>query len=73
MDASTLTRTMSLTVGLVATAVPAHAQETGLAGMHEWVRIGGRTCLLDHYHDGSGSGLIRAGALRSELERLHRV
>jgi hypothetical protein len=62
-----LTRTMSLTVGLVATAVPAHAQETGLAGMHEWVRIGGRTCLLDHYHDGSGSGPTRAAAMRAAI------
>jgi hypothetical protein len=67
MDASTLTRTMSLIVALVATAVPAHTQETGLAGMHEWVRIGGRTCLLDYYPDGSGSGPTRATAMRAAI------
>jgi hypothetical protein len=45
----------------------ATAQDTGLAGMHSWVRIGGRTCLLDHYHDGSGSGPTRASAMRAAI------
>jgi hypothetical protein len=38
------------------------AEESGLAGMHEWVRAGGRTCMADHYHDGSGSGRTRGAA-----------
>ena len=49
------------------TADTAMAQDTGLAGMHAWVRIGGRTCLLDHYHDGSGSGPTRASAMRAAI------
>jgi len=43
------------------------AQDTGLAGMHTWVRVGGRTCLLDHYHDGSGSGPTRAAAMHAAI------
>jgi hypothetical protein len=40
----------------------AAAQEVGLAGLHTWVRAGGKTCMLDHFHDGSGSGATRAQA-----------
>jgi hypothetical protein len=43
------------------------AQDTGLAGMHTWVRVGGRTCLLDHFHDGSGAGSTRAAAQRAAM------
>ena len=35
--------------------------------MHTWVRVGGRTCLLDHFHDGSGSGPTRAAAQRAAI------
>jgi hypothetical protein len=48
-------------------ASTAMAQDTGLAGMHTWVRVGGRTCLLDHYHDGSGSGPTRAAAMHAAI------
>jgi len=34
-------------------------QDTGLASLHDWVRIGGKTCMADHFHDGSGSGATR--------------
>jgi hypothetical protein len=44
------------------------AQETGLAGMHTWTRVGGRVCMLDHFHDGSGSGSTRAAAQRSAIQ-----
>jgi hypothetical protein len=52
--------TLALMLGVA--AGPAQAQDTGLAGMHSWVRAGGKTCLADHYHDGSGSGATRAQA-----------
>jgi hypothetical protein len=29
--------------------------------------VGGRTCLLDHFHDGSGSGPTRAAAMRAPI------
>jgi hypothetical protein len=61
-------RASALALGLMLPAGDAAvAQDTGLAGMHTWVRVGGRTCLLDHFHDGSGSGPTRAGAQRAAM------
>ena len=37
-------------------AWPVQAQETGLDSLHAQVRLGGRICMLDHYHNGSSSG-----------------
>ena len=46
-----------------ATVAPTSAaQEEGLAGMHSWRRVGGRTCFSDHSHDGSGTGSSRRQA-----------
>jgi hypothetical protein len=36
--------------------LPASAQGMGLAGIHEWVRVGGKICMKDHYHDGASAG-----------------
>jgi hypothetical protein len=46
----------------LAQSQPVQADETGVASIHTWVRSGGRTCLVDHFHDGSGSGRSRAAA-----------
>jgi hypothetical protein len=51
----------------LAQSAPARADETGVAGIHTWVRTGGKTCLVDHYHDGSGSGSTRGGAQASAI------
>lgn len=32
------------------------SQETGVAQIHSWVKVGRKTCMLDHFHDGSGTG-----------------
>ncbi|MGE5513116.1 MAG: hypothetical protein ACM31O_17940 [Bacteroidota bacterium] len=37
-------------------AAPAMAQETGLDALHAQVRVGGKICMLDHYHDGASNG-----------------
>lgn len=58
----------ALVAGVVLSPGSATAQETGLADMHAWVRVGGRTCMLDHYHDGSGSGPTRAAAQRAAIQ-----
>jgi hypothetical protein len=46
----------------------AQAQD-GLAGLHQWVKVGRKTCMADHFHDGNGSGATRsqaqAAAIRS--------
>jgi hypothetical protein len=34
----------------------------GLAGIHEWVKVGGKTCMADHFHDGQGTGPTKAQA-----------
>jgi hypothetical protein len=44
-----------------------HAQD-GLAGMHTWVKVGRKTCMLDHFHDGSGTGKSRAQAERAAIQ-----
>ncbi len=48
------------------------AQETGMAGMHEQRREGGKTCMSSHVHTGSGSGptkdAARQAAIRSWID-----
>jgi hypothetical protein len=46
---------------------PQQAQETGVAEIHSWVKIGRKTCMLDHYHDGSGNGRTRKQAERAAI------
>lgn len=48
--------------------VTAQAEDTGVAGIHAWVKVGGRTCLADHFHSGSGSGRTRAQAERQAIQ-----
>jgi hypothetical protein len=52
---------------LVLPGIAAQAEEAGLAGLHSWVRVGGRTCMADHYHDGNGTGRSRAAAQASAI------
>ncbi len=56
---------LALMLGMSAGAV--EAQETGLDGLHSKVRVGGRLCMADHFHDGSGSGSTRAAAERAAI------
>lgn len=41
--------------------------ETGIAAIHSWVKIGRKTCMLDHFHDGSGTGRTRRQAQRAAI------
>jgi len=34
----------------------------GLAGIHAWVKVAGKTCMVDHFHDGQGTGPSKAQA-----------
>lgn len=53
----------SLALAGVASMSSAAASETGVAqALHSLQKVGGRTCLVDHYHDGSGSGPTRGAA-----------
>ena len=52
----------ALTLALFAGEALAQSQETGLAEIHTWVKVGRKTCMLDHFHDGNGTGPTRAKA-----------
>ena len=55
-------------VVIFSAAIPAMAQDAGLAGMHTWRREGGRTCMADHWHYGSsGSQPTKAAAQRAAI------
>ena len=45
----------------------AWSQGTGMADIHTWVKVGRKTCMLDHYHDGSGNGPARTQAERAAI------
>lgn len=54
---------------LLVTALGASAEaQEGLATLHEWVKVGRKTCMSDHYHDGSGTGRTRAQAERAAIQ-----
>jgi hypothetical protein len=44
------------------TAPIVEAQETGLASIHQWRKVGRKTCLVDHDHSGSGNGASKKAA-----------
>lgn len=48
--------------GVLGPASAVVAQETGLAGMHEWRKIGRKTCMADHEHTGGGTGPSKKAA-----------
>ncbi len=52
---------------IAATTSPLLADESGLAGIHAWRQVGGRTCFVDHFHDGSGSGATQQAAMASAI------
>lgn len=46
----------------------AHAEETGLAAMHDWkAEKGGLTCMATHFHDGAGQGATRKEAEQAAI------
>lgn len=46
----------------------AQANETGVAqALHSLQKVGGRTCLVDHFHDGAGSGSSKAEAMKAAI------
>jgi hypothetical protein len=54
---------------LLGTMGAAHADdETGVAGIHTWSRVGRKTCLTDHFHNGNGNGATRLLAERQAIQ-----
>jgi hypothetical protein len=46
---------------------PRWPRETGIAKIHTWTKVDGKTCMLDHFHHGSGNGPTRAQAARTAI------
>jgi hypothetical protein len=63
---------LALAGALSLAATAASADDTGLAYSHTLRKEGGRTCMADHYHSGSGEGrskdAARASAVRSWID-----
>lgn len=61
---------IAATVGIVGTAAivsTAWAQETGIASIHQWRKVGKKTCMVDHFHDGTANGGNRKAAERAAI------
>jgi hypothetical protein len=52
---------------IAAVAAPASADQTGLAAMHDMARVGGKMCMTDHTHYGSGQGANKAAAQKDAI------
>jgi hypothetical protein len=53
---------------LVGAGAVGQAEETGVAEIHTWVKVGRKTCLADHFHSGSGSGSMRPQAEKQAIQ-----
>lgn len=53
--------------GLTMSPKLVQAQETGLASIHSWVKVGNKTCMASHTHDGTGSGKTKKDAERAAI------
>lgn len=62
MNSSRLVLGAVIATVVAALAGSAVADDTGFASMHDWRRERGRTCFLDHYHYGNGSGKTKKAA-----------
>ena len=56
------------TATLMAGFATAIADDNGVAEIHQWRKVGGRTCFSDHTHDGSGTGQTQKAALSQAIE-----
>ena len=63
-----LSKTLMALAVLVGGATLARADETGIAGIHDWHRVGDRICFVDHYHDGAGHGSSQKAALAEAIK-----
>lgn len=48
--------TLFALANVITWSVESKADETGIAMIHSWAKIGRKTCFSDHYHYGSGRG-----------------
>lgn len=59
----------SVTLAVFAAAsVPAFADDTGVATMHDLHKEGGLTCMVSHIHAGTGEGKTKPAAMAAALK-----
>ena len=68
MSTGTCTRLGLAAFVLAVAFAPARADQTGFASMHDQARVGGKMCMTDHYHYGSGSGASKAAAQKAAIQ-----
>jgi hypothetical protein len=56
-------RILVIATAAVIASTAAYADDTGFAYSHTLRKEGGRLCMADHYHSGSGSGRTKPAAL----------
>ena len=62
-------RGLALVMGILLGATgAAQAEETGIAEIHSWVKMGRKTCMADHYHSGTGNAETRGQAERQAIQ-----
>jgi hypothetical protein len=54
-------------VAILAGEASAQGAESGMASIHQWVKVGRKTCMLDHFHDGNGTGATKREAERAAV------
>jgi hypothetical protein len=58
-----------LASSIVGNAAPVFADDTGVAGaLHSYRRVGSKTCLDGHFHDGSGMGASQKVAMADAIK-----
>jgi hypothetical protein len=53
---------LAVVTAVAGPAPVAEANETGVAGIHEWRKVGRKTCMAEHEHTGGGTGANRKAA-----------
>jgi hypothetical protein len=59
---------LAVTVALAGLGTAKADDETGIADIHSLVKVGRKTCMLDHFHSGTGSSPTRALAERQAIQ-----
>lgn len=62
-----LHRALLALAGILILASTAIADDTGLAYSHDLRKEGGRLCMADHFHSGSGEGRTKDGARKAAI------
>jgi hypothetical protein len=59
MELRSILTTMGFSAAIFVAASSAHADSTGFDSIHGKMRVGGKTCFVDHSHAGTGQGANR--------------